>query len=112
MAVSGLQLSSGVVFAVLFGWLYDIRAAAAAIFGAVIAAVPGFYMALHILPNRASNDVRRQARQLMLGQLGKLILTGGLFVAAILVFERDLGPLLITYAACLSCYWWALIITR
>lgn len=110
--VCGLQLLLGVLLATLFGVLFDLRTAAAAMFGAVIAVVPGLYMALHLLPGRPSFGARQQARLLVMGQLGKLVLTGGLFVAAILVFKQDFGPLLITYVACLCCYWLALIITR
>jgi len=112
IAVCGVQLVLGLMFAALFGGIYGARAAAAAISGTVVAVVPGFYMALLILPSSALHDARRQARRLMLGQLGKWILTGGLFIAAFLVFKRDFGPLLITYAACLSSYWLALIVTR
>lgn len=108
----GFQLLLGVVFAVVFGLLFGARTAAAAMVGAVIAVVPGLYMALHLLPGRSTYDARQQARLLMLGQFGKLILTGGLFVAAILLFKQDFGPLLITYAACLSSYWLALMVTR
>lgn len=111
-AVCGSQLLLGVILATLFGVLYEVRTAAAAMFGAVIAVVPGFYMALHLLPSRRSHGARGQAGLLVLGQLGKLVLTGGLFVAAVLVFKQDFGPLLITYVACLCCYWLALITTR
>lgn len=110
--VCGLQLLLGVLLAALFGVLFGARTAAAAMFGAVIAVVPGFYMALHLLPSRPSRGARQQVRSLVLGQLGKVILTVGLFVAAILYFKLDFGPLLITYVACLCCYWLALIITR
>lgn len=110
--VCGSQLMLGLALAALFGFFYGARAAAAAMFGAVVAAVPGFFMALHLLPSRQSSGVQQQARLLVLGQVGKLILTGGLFIAAILVFERHFGPLLITYAACLACYWLALVTTR
>lgn len=111
-AVCGAQLLLGLVLAAVFGWFYGARTAAAAVFGAVIAAVPGFYMALHLLPDRPSSGVPQQMRLLVLGQLGKLVLTGGLFVAAVLLFKRDFGPLLATYVACLACYWLALITIR
>lgn len=112
IAVCGVQVLLGLMLAALFGGIYGARAAAAAVLGSLVAVVPGFYMALHILPSRSSNDARQQAWRLMLGQVGKLILTGGLFVAAFLIFKRDFGPLLITYAVCLSSYWLALIVTR
>src|SRR5699024_3676744 len=99
ITVCGSQLVLGLALAALFGAFYGIRTAAAAMFGAVIAAVPGFFMALHLLPSRQSSGVQQQARLLMLGQMGKLILTGGLFFTAILIFQRHFGPLLITYVA-------------
>lgn len=112
IAVCSTQMLLGLVLAAMFGATQGARAAAAALFGAIIAAVPGFYLALHLLPNRPTGGVRRQTRLLVLGQLGKVVLTGGLFVAAILIFKQGFGPLLITYVACLCCYWLALIVTR
>jgi len=112
IAVCSAQLLCGLILAALFGAVYGSRTAAAAIFGALIAAVPGFFMALHVLPNYLAGNARYRAWMLVLGQVGKLFLTGGLFLAAALTFGRHFGPLLVTYVACLGCYWLALMITR
>lgn len=112
IAVAGAQLMIGLIGAAALGGVYGSRAAVAALLGAVIAAVPGFYMALHVLPERASNSARQAARRLVLGQLGKLFLTGGLFLAAVLIVEQHFAVLLVTYVVCLACYWPALKVTR
>src|SRR5699024_3285909 len=82
------------------------------IFGALIAAVPGFFMALHVLPNYLAGNARYRAWMLVLGQVGKLFLTGGLFLAGALTFGRHCGPLLVAYVASLDYYWLPLMIAR
>ncbi len=103
------QMAIGLASAAIFGWRHGASSAAAAFFGAVVAAVPGLYMAWHLLPRR---DAQQLGRHFMRGQLGKLFLTVGLFIAAALLFGQQFLPLLVTYAACLVCYWLGLILTR
>ena len=108
----GAQIFSGLVGAAVFGALDGPKAAAAAFFGALAAAVPGFWMALWMLPRRREIDARRMARAFYMGEFGKLGLTIGLFFAAALLFGQQFLPVLVTYVACLACYWLALILTR
>lgn len=111
-AVLGAQLTMGLVCAAGFGGLRGADAAAAAFFGAIVAAVPGFWMALWMLPRRRAIDARKMARAFYMGEFGKLGLTVGLFFAAALLFGQQFLPLLVTYVACLACYWLALMMTR
>lgn len=111
-AVLGAQIFSGLVGAAVFGGLHGPKAAAAAFFGALVAAVPGFWMALWMLPRRREIDARQMARAFYMGEFGKLGLTIGLFFAAALLFGQQFLPVLVTYVACLACYWLALILTR
>lgn len=111
-AVVGAQITTGLVCAVVFGWAGGPEPAAAALFGAVVAAVPGLWMAWWMLPQRPQIEARQMARAFLWGELGKLVLTVGLFIAAALLFGQQLLPLLATYVACLLCYWLALILTR
>jgi len=112
VALCGMQLATGLLGAALFGQLLGSGSASAALYGAAVAIVPGFYMALHILPQRIPGNVQYRAWLLGLGQTGKWILTGALFIFGALVFGRHFGPLLATYAACQVCYWLALMTTR
>lgn len=111
-AVCSAQILIGLVGAGLFGWLDGSRGAAAAFFGAIVAVAPGFWMALWLLPARRSADASSIGRALVWGELGKLGLTAGLFIAAALLFGQQFFALLVTYVASLMCYWLALILTR
>lgn len=106
------QLGIGIIGAALWGWADGSKAASAAMFGAVTAAVPGFWMACWILPRDRSAQPSSMGRALLWGQFGKLVLTVGLFFMAALLFGSQLLTLLSTYAACLACYWLAMILTR
>lgn len=110
--VCSAQILIGLVCAALFGWMDGAGSAAAAFFGAVVAAVPGMWMAWWLLPSRPQADAAYMARAFIWGELGKLGLTAGLFIAAALLFGQQLLPLLMTYVASLLCYWLALILTR
>ncbi|GAB3673474.1 ATP synthase subunit I [Salinisphaera aquimarina] len=111
-AVLGGQLGIGIVCAALWGWADEGRAAGAALFGAFTAALPGFWMACCVLPRGRRAQAESMGRALLWGEIGKLVLTTGLFIMAALLFGPQLLPLLSTYAACLACYWLAMILTR
>lgn len=111
-AVLAGQLATGCVMAVAFGVASGADAAIAAFAGAVVAAVPGLWMALWLLPRRREIDASKMARAFYVGELGKIGLTAGLFLAAALLFGQQFPALLMTYVACLACYWLALILTR
>ncbi|MES1924290.1 ATP synthase I [Salinisphaera sp. T31B1] len=108
----GGQFLTGLVFAAVFGALDGTRSGMAAFFGAIVAILPGLWMALWMLPRRAEVRASAMARAFYFGELGKLGLTVGLFFAAALLFGQQFLPLLVTYVACLVCYWLGLILTR
>lgn len=111
-AVFAAQITTGLLMAVVFGAMRGPDSAMAALFGALVAAVPGLWMAVWMLPRRRSADASKMARAFIWGQLGKLVLTAGLFLTAALLFGQQFFALLVTYVACLACYWLALILTR
>ena len=111
-AVLGAQVAIGLIMAGLVGIMIGPASAGAALFGAVVAAVPGLWMALWMLPRRRQVDASTMARAFYWGELGKLGLTVGLFFTAALLFGQQFLVLLGTYVACLACYWLALILTR
>lgn len=85
---------------------------AAALYGALIAVVPGFYFAWRLLRYGTNAPAKRVARALYLGELGKLVLTVAMFLLAAVAFGEQFLPVLTTYVACLSCYWLAMIVNR
>lgn len=111
-AVFAGQIGVGLVMAALFGLMSGAQAAAAALFGGIVAALPGLWMALWLLPRRRHVDASKMARAFYMGEFGKLGLTVGLFVTAALLFGQHFFAVLATYMACLACYWLALILTR
>lgn len=84
----------------------------AALYGALIAVVPGLYFAWRLLPHGADASPRRVASSLYLGELGKLALTVAMFLFAAVKFGDQFLPVLTAYVACLSCYWLALVVNR
>lgn len=111
-AVFAGQFIVGLVMAAVFAVVSGPSAASAALFGAVVAALPGLWMALWLLPRRRHVDALKMARAFSMGEFGKLGLTVGLFVTAALLFGQHFLAVLVTYVACLVCYWLALILTR
>ena len=88
-AVLGAQVVTGFVMAAVFGATMGWESSAAALFGAVVAAVPGLWMALWMLPRRQQVDASTMARAFYWGELGKLGLTVGLFFTAALLFGQQ-----------------------
>lgn len=85
---------------------------AAALYGALIAVVPGFYFAWRLLRHGTNAPPSRVAGSLYLGELGKLALTVAMFLYAAVAFGDQFLPVLTAYVACLGCYWLALIVNR
>lgn len=84
----------------------------AALYGALIAVVPGLYFAWRLLHYGKNAPPGRLARSLYLGELGKLALTVAMFLFAAVIFGDQFLPVLTAYVACLSCYWLAMIVNR
>lgn len=85
------------------------RSGVAALYGALIAVVPGLYFALQLLWQPDDASPKRMARALYLGEFGKLALTAALFAGGAIWFGPQFVPLLTTYMACLACYWLAMV---
>lgn len=85
---------------------------AAALYGALIAVVPGFYFARRLLQHGSDASPKQVARSLYLGEMGKLAITAAMFLVAAIAFGSQFLPVLTTYVACLSCYWLAMIVNR
>lgn len=112
IALFAAQLGLGCVAASFWGYFNSARSAYAALFGAGIAIVPGCFFALRVMPRQAQPDARAMGRAMVVGELGKLGLTAGLFTLAALTLGEQFVALITTYAACLGCYWLALILHR
>lgn len=112
LALFSAQLVVGSTAAVVWAAAHGARSGAAALYGALIAVVPGFYFALQFLWQPSDASVRRMAWSLYLGEVGKLALTIALFTGGAIWFGDRFLPLLTTYMACLVCYWLAMIANR
>ncbi len=111
-ALFAAQLSIGLVAAIIWWLANSARSGYAALFGASIAIAPGLFFALRLWSERAQLSSRAMGRALVAGELGKLVLTATLFLVAALTFGKQFVPLIMTYIACLSCYWLALKLNR
>ena len=106
IAQSGIGLGAAVLCWLLIGT----QAALAAGFGALIAVVPGLYFALRVLKPRPDASPRQLLAVVYGGEVGKLVLTGGMFVLGVALFSAQFLPLMLTYVACLSLYWLAMLV--
>ncbi|MEQ8797795.1 MAG: ATP synthase subunit I [Salinisphaeraceae bacterium] len=84
----------------------------AALYGAVVAVVPGLFFAWVTLRHPADADPKRVARSLYIGEAGKLALTIALFTIGALEFGAQFLALLSTYAICLAVYLLAMAVNR
>lgn len=112
LALLATQLFVGSAAAVAWQAATGGRHGLAALYGALIAVVPGFYFALQLLWQPAGASPRRIARSLYIGECGKLALTIALFIGGVRWFGTEFLPLLTTYMACLACYWLAMVVNR
>lgn len=112
LALFAAQAGVGAVLAGVWQLSRGGRSGAAALYGALIAVVPGFYFAWRLLRHGTNASPRRVAGSLYLGELGKLALTVAMFLFAAVVFGDQFLPVLTAYVACLSCYWLAMIVNR
>lgn len=111
-ALFAAQLSIGLAAAILWWAADSARSGCAALFGATIAIVPGLFFAWRLWTQRAQTSSRAMGWALVAGELGKLVLTAGLFLVAALTFGKHFVPLITTYMACLTTYWLALRLNR
>ncbi|MDQ7091634.1 MAG: ATP synthase subunit I [Methylococcales bacterium] len=77
--------------------------------GGIVAFLPNLYLALR-MARTTGQDAQKIVRSFYAGESGKLILTAMLFMIVFQLPDIELLPLLATYVAVLSVFWFALII--
>lgn len=82
--------------------------ALSAILGGMAAFVPNLYFALRIRRS-AGQEARKIVNSFYAGESGKLLLTAALFVMIFQVPNIQILPLLVSYMAALSIFWFALL---
>ena len=102
------QLVIGLFSALISYGLDGPQSAKAALFGAFIAVVPGLYFALRVFSARPGSTPQTMVKALYTGEVGKMLLTGALFVLAALWFPTHLLPVISTYGVCLAANWLAM----
>jgi ATP synthase protein I len=76
--------------------------------GGIAAFVPNLYFALRI-HRSAGQEPRKIVNSFYAGESGKLLLTAALFVMIFQVSNIHILPLLVSYIAALSVFWFALL---
>ncbi|MDX1496650.1 MAG: ATP synthase subunit I [Salinisphaeraceae bacterium] len=99
------QMAIGVAAALISFGLAGPQAAKAAMVGACIAVLPGFYFALRVFSARPGTAPQTMVKALYTGEVGKLVLTAALFMLAVLWFKTQMLPVILTYVACLAVNW-------
>lgn len=79
-----------------------------AILGGIAAFVPNLYFSLRICRS-AGLEARKIVNAFYAGESGKLLLTAALFMIIFQVSNVQILPLLISYIAALSVFWFALL---
>lgn len=103
-----LQFAIGAAGSALWFAASGPRAALAALAGGTIGAALSLYFAIQFMA-RAGADPRRLLQALMRAEAMKLLLAAALFAVAARLFSDTLVPLLTTFIAGLSVYWFALL---
>ncbi|MGB1581691.1 MAG: ATP synthase subunit I [Nevskiales bacterium] len=99
------QITVGVAAALMSFGLAGPQAAKAALYGACIAVLPGFYFALRVFSARPGTAPQKMLRALYTGEVGKFVLTAALFMLAVLWFKAQMLPVILTYVVCLAVNW-------
>jgi ATP synthase protein I len=82
--------------------------ALSAVLGGTAAFVPNLYFALRIRKS-AGQEARKIVNSFYAGESGKLLLTAALFMMIFQVPNIHILPLLVSYMAALSIFWFALL---
>lgn len=98
------QIGIALVSAALF-WLWSPGAAAAALFGGAVIAVPTAWFALAVLVRGAAKMPRKMPGVFYRAEATKLILMAFGFVLGALWFGNRFAPLILTAMACLAVNW-------
>ena len=108
--VLSIQFLVGGIAVVICGGLVGSRSALAALAGALIAIVPGFYFAIRAMRATPDATPKQVVNAFYRGEFGKLVLTVLGFVGAVNLLPEQFLPMILTYMACLAAYWVALAI--
>lgn len=103
------QLAAAVLAAGALLALSGGNAALAVLAGGAIAVLSNFYFAQHVFAGGVA-PARTVLRRFYLAELIKILLTAGLFLAALVVFEAPFLPLLLGYGVALIAHWAALLL--
>ncbi len=103
--IAATQVAIGLLGALISYGLDGPQSAKAALFGAFIAVTSGLYFALRVFSARPGSAPQKMVKALYTGEVGKMLLTGALFIMAALLFPTHLLPVISTYGACLVANW-------
>lgn len=91
-----------------FGVIAGEPQALSAFLGGMAAFIPNLYFALRI-HRSAGQEARKIVNSFYAGESGKLLLTAALFIMIFQVSNIQILPLLVSYMAALSVFWFALL---
>jgi F0F1-type ATP synthase assembly protein I len=106
--IAMLQFLVGLLFAALWLAMQGWRHAASALCGAGIAAVLTLYAGIRTF-GRAGGDPHHNLTVFYSAQARKFLLAAVLFAVAVKLFGREFLPLITSFAAALTVYWFALL---
>jgi ATP synthase protein I len=87
-------------------------AAMAALFGGLVVVLPTLYFAVRMRLRRDVMDAKQALGELYRAELGKLLLTGLMFIVGALIFGKHYAALMLTCVACLAMNWVVLAFAR
>ena len=106
--ILGYQLLIILIVTAGFAVREDGQQVLSAILGGAAAFIPNLYFSLWI-GRSAGQDARKVVNSFYVGESGKLLLTAALFVMLFQIPNIQILPLLISYIAALSVFWFALL---
>ena len=104
-----LQILTVILIASGFFFVGGWNSAVSPLLGGLAAFLPNLYFAFRT-SRAAATDAQSIVRSFYAGETGKLILTVALFYLIFQLPDIKILPLLVTYAAVLSTFWFALIL--
>jgi ATP synthase protein I len=111
-ALCGAQFLVALAAAAIAGVGRGGTAALAALFGGLVAIVPGVYFAVRVYLRRRGNGAAEVLGAFYRAEVGKLVLTAVLFWIGARLFGPQFAPLILTCTACLAVNWVMLAFTR
>ncbi|MEE8118930.1 MAG: ATP synthase subunit I [Gammaproteobacteria bacterium] len=93
----------------MWGFFGEQREALAAFSGGAIAAILSLYFALKFFSSRGEQDARVMVSVFFRAEALKFVLAAGLFFISAMLFRDEFIPLITTFGAALTMYWFALM---